>query len=84
MKTFEHNFNTPFGIVDINGIQGFIKCMNEIYKHIESVTNFNPAKKYIDAVPLLNKMSATSAELAELLNKEQVKIKEEVQAVLSL
>jgi len=71
MKPFNHNFETAFGVLDYNGIQGYTNCLGELHKYIESVTQFNPAKRMIDAVPLLDKIAATNDELAEILKKER-------------
>ncbi len=71
MKTFGHNFNTPLSDEDFYRIQGFIECMREVYKHIEMVTNFEPEKRFIDSVPILDKIAATNKDLGELLTKEQ-------------
>ena len=76
MATLEHNFDTAFGVLDINGIQGYMQCMNAVYKHIEETTNFDPAKRMIDSVPLLDKIAATNAEFTKLLNNELKTIKE--------
>jgi len=76
MKPFNHNFETAFGVLDYNGIAGYTNCLSELHKYIERTTQFNPAKRMIDAVPLLDKIAATNDELAKLLKKEREKLEE--------
>lgn len=47
---------------------GFSKCLKEFYVYIAQVTEHNPNKRYIDAVPLLGKIESTTKALeAEML-----------------
>ena len=69
---FDHGFKDTD--IDIKGINGFMKCLNSVYNHIAEVTEFNPAKRMIDAVDILDKIAATSDELSILLDKEKTRL----------
>ncbi len=68
MKPFEYKLD------NLTEIRGFTKCMDVVLKYIEEVTQFKPEKRMIDAVPLLDKITATNKELSELLKKESEEI----------
>lgn len=78
---FEHGFTDKE--IDINGIRGFGKCLSELYKYLAQKTEFNPEKRMIDAVDLLEKISATSDELTALYNKEQTRLNSIINAPLN-
>ncbi len=80
METFEHNFETAFGVVDIAGIGGFTKCMGEVLKHIEKATEGDPIKRFIDSVPLTEKIKNTNKELAELLSNAAMELEREIKS----
>lgn len=67
MKTFKHNFKDASGKIDINGINGFTQCLNQLYFYLREVTEMNPVKRMIDAVPILEIIEDTNAELSILL-----------------
>jgi hypothetical protein len=66
MEAFNHGFNTVLGVVDIPGAYGFTKCLSEIMAYIKAETQGDPTKRFIDAVPLIEKIEATNKELTEL------------------
>ena len=74
MKTFKHNLDN-FGIANIDRAQGFIECLGEVLNYIDELTGFNPEKRYIDAVALLDIIKNTSDELAELLSRAEIELK---------
>lgn len=76
-KPFPHNYETIFGVTDISGINGYSKCLRQLYAHLAEVTEFNPAKRYIDAAELLERISATCIELSSIMATEQAKLQEE-------
>lgn len=85
MKTiFEHNFKSKLGIIDVNGINGYIQALSAVYKHIAEATQWNPEKRFIDAVPILDKISNTNAELQALMQQEQASLKELSETELNL
>lgn len=77
MKTFETNFVDSSGNIDIKGIAGFTNALRQLYLYISKQTEFKPEKRYIDAVPLLDIIAETNAELALLLNEADAKLKSE-------
>jgi hypothetical protein len=69
---FSHPFKPNFlGIVNIEALNGYITALNEIQKHIAEVTGHDPDKRYIDAVEILERITATINELQPILEKEK-------------
>lgn len=61
---FDHPFNTPE--IDIKTMNGYLSCLVALQRYIEKATEFNPGKRYIDAIDILNKITATNNELQRL------------------
>lgn len=66
MKTFKHNYDTSTGV---ERIAGFTECLDGLLGAINELTQNNPAKRYIDAVKLLDRITGTNNELGEILNQ---------------
>jgi hypothetical protein len=66
MKTFPHEYKTIIGAIDIAGINGYLKGLLQVVDYINETTKGNPDNRFIDAVPLLDKIKATCDELNEL------------------
>ncbi len=71
MKPFEHKFKNAFGIIDTQGIGGYLQALQALYNHIAEATEFKPEKRYIDAVDLLDRISATNADLKPLMEQAE-------------
>lgn len=80
--TFEYNFKA-MGIIDVDGINGYTQALNAIYKHIAEVTAFKPENRYIDAVPILDKIEGTMDELKLLLKQAQDDLKNDLLTILT-
>lgn len=78
MKPFDINIKNPSGDNDINRIFGYQEAINAFYRYIAEQTEFNPEKRYIDAVLLLDKISATNAKLGQLLKEAEVELKQDI------
>lgn len=76
MKTtsFNHNFTSK----DVNAIMGYNKCLRDVYSLLAEKTEFNPAKRMVDAVDILEKIEATSDELSGLLEKAEIELKSQL------
>lgn len=59
---------------DIDKLNGWIKCMSEIQNHISEVTQENPEKRFIDSVPLMERIIATIKEFEPMLNQAQAEL----------
>jgi len=64
---FEHGYNAdsmkaPFGLEVI----GYNKAMMQVLDYLKETTEFKPEKRYIDAVPLIEKIGATAEGLSKL------------------
>lgn len=77
-KPFDHGFKESklYGIIDVDGINGYSKCLADVIKHIRDVTDFSPGNRYIDSVQLLDRITLTLSELSNLLCKEDAKLSE--------
>lgn len=80
--TFKHDFKTILGIVDIQGINGYTKCLKALYDFLAEETKFNPDNRYIDSVKLLDRITNTNEELSDLLSQEILSIKDDISNVL--
>ena len=63
--SFKPNFETN----DIAGLLGYQQCLNHLYLFLAEKTEFNPAKRLIDAVDLLDIISETNNNIAKLYSK---------------
>lgn len=79
-KPFDHGF-TPDSLKNPQGYEviGYNKAMGQVLDYLKEVTNFKPNNRYVDSVPLIEKIGATFIELAKL-HKD---INEDVKAVIS-
>lgn len=68
-KAFKHNFKTPLGVIDANGMAGYQKCLQEVLNYISRVTGNNPEKRFIDAADLSESIDLTLYELLKLQNE---------------
>jgi len=66
MKKFKHNYDTS---TDVERIAGFSDCLNELYNVIQRLTQKNPAKRFIDAVELLNRIRGTNDDFAKIFKE---------------
>lgn len=66
-KPFQHNLTST----QVEEISGYLKCLLNLYNYIKDETELNPEKGYIDSVPLLGTIQATSAELSQLFKTAQ-------------
>jgi hypothetical protein len=79
---FKNEFKTIFGSVDVSGINGYSKALQHLYKYIAQETQYNPAKRYIDAVPILDAIGEINAEFAQALSEEQKTLNEEINNII--
>lgn len=68
-KPFALNFEQPFDLIDVNGLRGYQMCLREILQHVQDATEWNPAKRMIDSVQLLERITETNEEIGKLLIK---------------
>ena len=79
MKPYEFNFRQPLGLIDVEGINGYLQALTAVYNQVKELTEFKPEKRMIDAVEILDKITATTKELEKLLEEAR----EEDRAMLS-
>lgn len=70
-QAFEHNFKTAYGSIDVAAMHGYRSALTHVLNYLAEVTEWNPNKRFIDAVPLLEKIEATANELTKLLQEEK-------------
>lgn len=68
---FKHNLTSD----NLAGLYGYGDCLKGLLQYIHETTGFNPEKRYIDSVDLLDKIAASSADVSRLLKEAEVKIK---------
>lgn len=61
---------------DVEQILGYTKCLNSFYKHLATVTDFKPEKRYVDAVEMLDIIAETNKELSGLLAQAGAALRE--------
>lgn len=62
-EAFKHNLSFS----EIEQVLGYSKCLGNLYSYIAAKTAFNPEKRMIDAVDLLDTITATNDEITELM-----------------
>ena len=67
--TFKHDLKKVDGSIDINEVGGYTKCLKSLLRFLEEETNFNPDKRFIDSVNILDRITNTNAELSELMRE---------------
>lgn len=67
MEPFNHGF-TPDSLKNPQGFEviGYNKAMGQVLEYLKEVTQFKPANRLIDSVPLIEKIGATFVELSKL------------------
>ena len=67
----ERLLNKPFTVdidkTDLLGIFGYQTCLHQLHIYLQVVTESNPKKRYIDAVPLIEGIGKASKEIGKLL-----------------
>lgn len=55
-------------------LTGYTHCLSEVLAYLQEQTQYDKQKRFIDVVPILEKIAATSQKLSEILkNKENAK-----------
>lgn len=72
MKTssFEHGYNMPLGTKEVYSINGYTKCLKNLFMHLAEKTQYKPENRMIDAVEILELIENTNKELAILIQQE--------------
>lgn len=82
-KPFDHGYQNPISEKSMSEILGYIKCLRDLYNHVKDETQFNPDKRFIDSVTILDKITATSGELEAIFEKERTLLDEMATKILS-
>lgn len=72
---FHHDFANSLGITDVNGIRGYVACLSALLTFLKNETEFDPAKRYVDSVKLLDRIANTNEELIGILDREHEDLK---------
>jgi hypothetical protein len=70
-QPFNHGYTDPLTEKSMNEMLGYTKALRDIYNYIKDTTAFNPEKRFIDSVPLLDKIGATNGAFSTIFTKEQ-------------
>lgn len=79
VTAFKHNFTEE----NVEEIMAFSKALSEMLNFIKEKTEFNPTKRMIDAVDILDKIAVTSKELTILLQKAHIRLQNQNNAPLN-
>jgi hypothetical protein len=71
MKAFNHSFKTPLSDNDIQQMNGFILALRALQDRLGEMTQYKPEKRFIDAVELLEAITATTSEFEPLMKDAQ-------------
>lgn len=82
-KPFEHGYKNPLTEKSMSEILGYSKALRDFFNEVKDLTQFNPDKRFIDSVALLDKIGATSKELAAIFEKEKQLIDDMAAKILS-
>jgi hypothetical protein len=75
-KPLQHDFKELFGTIDVMGVRGYQQCLLALYKYLEAKTNYDPAKRMIDAVELLEVITLTNDKIGKLLKEAETELSE--------
>ena len=62
--------------VDASKVTGYMNCLEDVLAYLQNKTEFNPAKRMIDSVELLDSITDTNAELIKLHEKYKIELTE--------
>jgi hypothetical protein len=74
MKAFNHSFKSPLSDNDIQQMNGFILALRALQGRLEEMTQYRPEKRYIDAIELLEAITATTDEFNPMMAEAQREI----------
>lgn len=74
MKTFKHGFTEPITALQVNEMAGYMSALRGLYNQLAEMTEFKPEKRMVDAVILLDMISATSDELTPLMESFNLRL----------
>lgn len=67
--SYHNRLNSPrLQPSDADFINGYQSALTDLLRYLQETTEYNPAKRMIDSVPLLNSISETNATLLEKMN----------------
>ena len=82
MNTFNHPFKAPISDKEAQQIFGYTKALHGLQKKLEELTEWNPNKRMIDALVLLEAITDTNEELGVLLAEFEERLKNEPEIAL--
>jgi len=68
--SFKHDFTHEGTAERVNEMSGYLQALQSVFHYVGEITEYNPEKRYIDAAALIEKITATCAELAPMFAAE--------------
>jgi hypothetical protein len=67
LLSYKNRFKpSAFAPQNIDAINGYLYCLADLLKYMEDLTEFNPHKRMIDSVDILNAITETNAALQKI------------------
>ena len=67
LLSYQNRFRTlPGTPANIDKVNGYLYALQDFLKYMEQLTGFNPDKRFVDSVDIVNAISETNAELTKV------------------
>ena len=74
MKPLNHGFRNPLTEKQMSEVLGYTKSLRDMVNHLKDVTGFDPEKRRVDAVELLESLMATGNQLTKVFETEKANL----------
>lgn len=75
LLNYQNRFKTlPFAPENVDKVNGYLYCLQDLLKYMEQLTEFNPSKRFIDSVDILNAITETNAALKEVSKRHETQL----------
>jgi len=70
LLNYQHRFKTlPGTLPNIDKLSGYSYALSDLLKYMEDITQFDPSKRFVDSVDIINTISETNAEITKQANE---------------
>ena len=70
LLNYQNRFRTlPGTLPNIDKLSGYTYALSDLLKYMEEITLFDPSRRFVDSVDIINTISETNAELTKYANE---------------
>lgn len=75
LLSYKNRFKpSAFAPINIDEINGYREALEDILSFLKEKTEFNPAKRMVDSVDILDSISETSGKITELYQRAEMEL----------